>query len=71
MKIQNLNVGVITKYREYYIASKKLGGLITLHTVTKVDMVGEEIHLNCPQIDKFDQVFVNGHKFVPEEKEKQ
>lgn len=69
MKIQNINVGVITKYREYYTASKKLGGLITLHTITKVEMVGDEIHLNYSQIERFDQVFVNGRKFVPEEKE--
>lgn len=67
----DVRVGVIQKVREYYVTHTKLAGLIKVDRVEDVEKFGNEIHVYYENAHKYDEFYVNGVRFVPQEREKQ
>lgn len=59
-------IGLFDKVKEYYREDKKLGGLITVTETVFMEKMGRELLIVFPNMSKHDEVFINGHRFVPQ-----
>lgn len=62
-------VTVYDKVREYYRVDKKLGGLIKVFVSLRVEKIGRTVEVYFSNLDRYDEVKVNGVKYVPEKDE--
>lgn len=71
MVIQDINqvdVGVYDKVKEYYKVDKYLGGLIKVFKSVHVEKIGREIQIIIPKLEREDIVKVNGVEYMPKPK---
>ena len=66
-EIKTVEVVVADKIREYYKEDKKLGGVITIHTVEHIDVLWREINIRVPFLDRQDKILINGVEYAPKE----
>lgn len=65
--INQVDVGVYDKVREYYKVDKKLGGLIKVFVSVHVARLGRTIQIVIPQLDREDVININGLEYTPNE----
>lgn len=63
--INQVDVGVYDKVREYYRIDKKLGGLIKVFVSVHVMKMGREISVIIPNLEREDLITINGVKYEP------
>lgn len=66
--INQVDVGVYDKVREYYRIDKKLGGLIKVFVSVHIQMMGREIAIVIPHLERDDVIKVNGVEYAPKGK---
>ncbi len=65
--INQAEVVVYDKVREYFKADKKLGGLIKVFTTQRSENLGRTIDVCIPFLDIYDEVRIDGHPYAPHE----
>lgn len=68
--MNQVEVGVYDKVREYYRIDKKLGGLIKTFVSVRIEMLSRTISIYAPFLEREDEIQINGHTYVPKSTEK-
>lgn len=68
--INQVQVGVYDKVREYYRIDKKLGGLIKTFVSVRIETISRTISIYVPFLEKRDEIQINGYTYIPKPSEK-